>query len=103
MGNLQAAAYAEGVAEGWASLRQAVGANLRSNHFPPIDIEYVEPVIDAIQAIEEGEPERMIRLPGTIRMVPRTAEPADELLGGWLIDAATLVEITHSHGFIRQD
>lgn len=102
MGNMHAAAAAEAVNEGWASLRQAISMNLSSNHYPPIPTEYVEPVIKAIEAANEGDVERdidieVVRATG---MVPRLAEEQDDSL---TITAANLLEITHSWGFVDDE
>ena len=103
MGNMQADDYANGVKEGWASLRQAVAANLQSNHFPPIPLAYVGPVIKAIEAMADGygpEGEIDITVVKDTGMVPRQArEDGDRLY----ISVATLLAFTHSWGFVVDD
>ena len=102
MGNMQADDYANGVKEGWASLRQAVAANLQSNHFPPIPLAYVGPVIEAITAFRD-DPEYGLEVRIDITavkdtgMVPRLArEDGDRLY----ITVANLLQITHSWAFV---
>jgi len=104
MGNMQADDYANGVKEGWASLRQAVAANLQSNHFPPIPLAYVGPVMEAIKMFAEfgpgDEDEIDITAVKDTGMVPRLArEDGDRLY----ISAVNLLEITHSWGFVDDD
>ena len=103
MGNMQADDYANGVKEGWASLRQAVAANLQSNHFPPIPLAYVGPVIKAIEAMADGygpEGEIDITAVKDTGMVPRQARDDGDRL---YISVATLLAITHSWGFVVDD
>ena len=100
MGNMQADDYANGVKEGWASLRQAVAANLQSNHYPPIPLAYIGPVIRAIKAIAYGYgPEKEIDITAVkdTGMVPRLArEEGDRLY----ISAVNLMQITNSWAFV---
>ena len=103
MGHNYAAGLAEAVTDGDAALRTAIGANLQGNFFPPLPLDYVEPIIDAIEAAQDEDFDRMIRLPGDINPVPRDAEPVDELLGGWEVRAGTLLEATHSWPFVGGD
>ena len=102
MGNMQADDYANGVKNGWASLRVAVAANLQSNHFPPIPLAYVGPVMDAVRMYAEFGPEGEIDITAVkdTGMVPRLArEDGDRLY----ITAANLLEITNSWGFVDDD
>jgi len=103
MGNMQADDYANGVKEGWASLRQAVAANLQSNHFPPIPLAYVGPVIKAIEAMADGygpEGEIDITAVKDTGMVPRLVrEEGDRLY----ISVANLLQITNSWAFVDDD
>jgi hypothetical protein len=107
MGNMQADDYANGVKEGWASLRQAVAANLQSNHFPPIPLAYVGPVVEAIKYAEgcDGDlswldDEIDITAVKDTGMVPRQARDDGDRL---YISVATLLAITHSWGFVVDD
>lgn len=100
MGNMQADDYANGVKEGWASLRQAVAANLQSNHFPPIPLTYVDPVLDALKMYIEFGPEGEIDISAVkdTGTVPRLArEDGDRMY----ITVANLLQITHSWGFVE--
>lgn len=101
MGNLNAAGFAEAVREGYGSLRTAVAANLRSNHFPPLPLDYVEPVVEAIEAAQDGV-DFVILLPGDINPVPRAAV-RDSEEDPWQISSSTLLDITHSWAFVQAD
>jgi len=99
MGNMQADDYANGVKEGWASLRQAVAVNLQSNHFPPIPLAYVGPVLDAIKMFAEFGPEGEIDITAVkdTGMVPfRVREEGDRLY----ISVADLMQVTNSWPFV---
>lgn len=100
MGNNQQEAYAEGVREGWTTLRQAVSAALASNHYPPIPQEYVSPVLEAITACNDGMhgDDIDITVVKPTGMIPKLAHVVDTD-GTLVISAADLVEITHSWAF----
>ena len=99
MGDLHAAEYAALAAEGAASLRLAVSANLTSNHFPPLPSAYTDPVIEAIEACRAGEWDTVITLPEGINPVPRCARFE---YGRVVVKAADLVEVTHSWAFVGE-
>ena len=101
MGNLHADAYAEMVKDGQLGLRTAISANLTSNHYPPLPTEYVDPIIEALDAYNEDDPNRKIYLPVSLPLIPRQAVREDD--GGFSIDATTLILITHSDGFLNAD
>lgn len=100
MGNLNAEGFAEAVSEGYASLRQAVAANLTSNHFPPLPRDYVEPVVTAILLVNEGHDpyETTVSLPVDIEPRPRIGLSTDDE-GHLFVNASHLLDITHSWGF----
>lgn len=63
MGSLQAGEFARFVGEGEIALEQALSWHLTSNHYPPVPTTMIEPCKQAIEAINEDEPEREITLP----------------------------------------
>jgi hypothetical protein len=103
MGANYAAGLAEAVEDGLTNLRPAIAAHLAGNFYPPLPLDYVEPVVEAIDRAIDEDFDRMIRLPGDINPVPRTAEAVDELLGGWEIRAGELLEITKCWAFVPTD
>lgn len=99
MGNLQADGYAEGVTEGWATLRDAIAANLQSNHLPAIPLDYLEPVMKAIEAYNEGDVDDTIDITcvkdtGVIPILS-WEDDAERLF----IGVVDLLQITHSWAF----
>lgn len=98
MGNSQSEGYAEAVQEGTASLRAAVSANLTGNHYPPIPQGYVEPVLEAIAAVNAGHLYQDIDIEAirATGVVPRLADETGERL---TITAIDLIQITHSWPF----
>jgi hypothetical protein len=44
-------------------LEQAIAIQLRGNHYPPVPLSMVQPCIDAINAYNEDEPDKLIPLP----------------------------------------
>jgi hypothetical protein len=106
MGNMQADDYANGVREGWGSLQQAVAANLQSNHFPPIPLAYVDPVVNAIYMFAEfgpgDEDEIDITAVKDTGMVPRQAREEGDR-PKLFISAADLLQITNSWSFIEPE
>jgi len=45
------------------SLRQQLSWHLTGNHYPPVPTSMIEPCIQAIEAVREGDSEREIALP----------------------------------------
>ena len=103
MGNMQATAAAEAVAEGTVTIRQALELNLQSNHFPPIPVVYVDPILEAIAAVEEGYHQRPIPLTAveSTGMLPREARVDEE--GRMVVEAGVLLDITHAWAFVDDD
>jgi hypothetical protein len=60
MGSLQAAEMAE-----MLSIDDAIAWQLRANHYPPVPLSMVQPCIDAINACNELDYERLIHLNGS--------------------------------------
>jgi hypothetical protein len=102
MGSASADGYAEAVREGYASLRGAIAANLTSNHYPPLPVAYVEPIILAIDAVTGGSRDTLIVLPEGLNPLPREAHWSDEA-EAVVVNCAYLLDITHSWGFAYPD
>jgi hypothetical protein len=93
VGNMQSAALAGAVADGTASLRQALAIQVGSNFYPPLPVEYIELGMKALE-----EPNSFIRIPEDLNPKPRAAwEDVEE---GWLIDGWTLINIMHLEPFM---
>jgi hypothetical protein len=54
---------AQDLAENVIDIRQSIAIQLRSNHYPPVPLSMVEPCIEAIHAVSEGNTHRQINLP----------------------------------------
>lgn len=67
MGATQAMGFAEAVEDGTVDLRQAIGWHFSVNHFPPVPSSMIDPAIEAIEAVRDEEPDRMIDLPEPVR------------------------------------
>ena len=58
------------------SLRDSIAIQLRSNHYPPVPLAMVEPCIEAIEATNAGEYDKLISLPEPITWRDQNAAPA---------------------------
>jgi hypothetical protein len=63
MGNMNAIGMAGAVSEGQVSLRAALEWNLRSNHFPPVSLDFVPTCEAAIEKANAGDWEDRIEMP----------------------------------------
>ncbi len=59
MGSMTAHDLVENVID----IRQSIAIQLRSNHYPPVPLTMVEPCIEAIYAVDEGDTHKSIQLP----------------------------------------
>jgi hypothetical protein len=98
---MYAAGLAEAVHDGTANLRQALAAQLQGNFFPPLPLAYIDPIIEALTACNEGDWERAIILSDDLNPLPRVAEINEE--GQITIKAGNLVDITRTGAFIEID
>lgn len=57
-------------------LRLALHWHLQSNHYPPVPATMIDPCIDAIDAVNEDDPDRRITLPEGILYRGREDAPA---------------------------
>lgn len=71
MGRLQAEEMAE-----FGTMEQAIKWHLRSNHYPPIPISMVQPCIDAIIAVNDGNYNEEISLPEGVTYKGDATAPA---------------------------
>lgn len=100
MGSILAAGFAEGVTSGIATLESAIYANLRSNHYPPLPGDYVAPIVAAIQAVQDDDPDALIFLPVTLNPLPRSIEEVEDDDTIVSVRARDLLTITHSWDFV---
>jgi len=82
MGYGQASDLAGLAQSGMFSLDQMLLVHLQSNHFPPIPAWMLEPCKAAIQAVNEGEAERLIELPEGATWRGQTHAPAWAVVEG---------------------
>jgi len=54
---------AQDLAENVIDIRQSIAIHLTSNHYPPVPVSMVEPCIEAIYAVSEGNTHKSIGLP----------------------------------------
>ena len=101
MGSTQAHGYADAVNDGLVSLRHAIAANLTGNHYPPLPVAYVEPVLAAIDAVNDGAWQTQVVIPAGTNPLPRQGRTLAD--GSHTIAAGDLVEITHSWAFVNEE
>lgn len=63
MGNMQAAAYAEGAAENPGARDAYLLAHLQSNHFPPVHRDFLPAAKEAIDHANAGDWDHKVTLP----------------------------------------
>lgn len=100
MGTMYAAGLVEAVTDGMTSLEQALAIQFQSNFYPPLPIGYVAPTIEALDAINAGEPKKLIQLPDGIVPIPRYVV-TDE--NGMFVNADYLIQITRTEGFLSDN
>ncbi len=104
MGHAYAAGLAEAVeGQGDERLLMAIETHLRSNCYPPLPSAYAQPILQAIAAYEDEEPEAEISLVEFIKAntgvpVPRRARLDDD--AKVVVSAADLIEATHTWAFV---
>jgi hypothetical protein len=54
---------AQDLAENVIDIRQSIGYHLRGNHYPPVPLTMVEPCVEAIYAVSDGDTHKSIQLP----------------------------------------
>lgn len=68
--------YAEGIRESGLDLHTMIHWHLTGNHFPPVPTSMVEPCIEAINAVNEGDYDREVELPEGVTYKGRDTAPA---------------------------
>lgn len=64
------------------SLRQQLSWHLSSNHYPPVPQSMITPCVNAIEAYNEGEPNRLIDLPDGVSWRGHSNAPATAIIEG---------------------
>jgi hypothetical protein len=78
MGNNMSQDLAENVID----IRQSIAIQLQSNHYPPVPLTMVEPCIEAIYAVSEGDTQRAIQLPEGVTWRGSVTAPAYAIVEG---------------------
>ena len=86
MGHTGAQSMRETADEFGISLRQQLSWHLTSNHYPPVPTSMIDPCIQAIEAVREGDHEREIALPEGISWRGMNAAPAHAIVIGHHLD-----------------
>lgn len=78
MGN----ALSQDLAANVIDIRQSIAIQLRSNHYPPVPLTMVEPCIEAIYAVSEGDTHKSIQLPDGVSWRGYPTAPAYAIVEG---------------------
>ena len=73
---------AHDLAENVIDIRQSIAIQLRSNHYPPVPLTMVEPCIEAIYAVSEGDTHKSIPLPKGVTWRGSNSAPAYAIVEG---------------------
>lgn len=73
---------AQDLAENVVDIRQSIAIQLRSNHYPPVPLSMVEPCIEAIYAVSEGNTGKSIGLPEGVFWKGYPTAPAYAIVEG---------------------
>jgi hypothetical protein len=68
-------------------LESAITIQLRSNHYPPVPYSMVQPCIDAIEAYNEGDANKLIEMPEGVSYKGNTHAPAWAIIEQHHLDA----------------
>ena len=69
------------------TLEDQITIQLRNNHYPPVPYSMVQPCIDAIQACNEDESDKLIDLPEGVEWRGKSQAPAYAIVQGHHLDA----------------
>ena len=69
------------------SLRDSIAIQLRSNHYPPVPLSMVDPCIEAIEACNEDEFNKLIKLPEGVSWRGEDSAPASAIVEAHHLDA----------------
>mgnify|MGYP003342255563 CR=1 FL=1 len=70
------------------SLRRAISIQLQTNHYPAVPLSMVDPCIEAIEACNEEDYNRLIKLPEGVKWRGETSAPAWAIIEahqGWIL------------------
>jgi hypothetical protein len=73
---------AHDLAENVIDIRQSISIQLRSNHYPPVPLTMVEPCIEAIYAVSDGDTHKSIQLPDGVQWRGYPTAPAYAIVEG---------------------
>ena len=68
------------------ALQHQIKIQLQNNHYPPVPTSMVFPCIDAITAVNEGDPGRLIELPEGVLWRNMTTAPASAIVEAHHLD-----------------
>lgn len=74
------------------SLRKSISIQLQGNHYPPVPLSMVDPCIEAIEACNAQDYNRLIKLPEGITWRDKDSAPAN-----------TIVEAHHLEAWLDHD
>ena len=69
------------------TLEQQIGIQLTTNHYPPVPRSMIKPCVEAIDAYNEGEADRLIRLPDGISWRTQDSAPAWAIIEAHHLDS----------------
>lgn len=87
MGNLRAVEAADMVSDGTMTLEQALSYHLTSNHYPPVPTSMIPICIEAINAFNEGDYDRLITLPEGVSYRGSDKAPSSAIVEAHHLDA----------------
>ena len=79
-------AFAEDLSE-TLPMAEAIGVHLRGNHYPPVPLSMVEPCIEAIDLVNEGDGEELVELPSPIKWKGNSSAPAYAIVEAHHLDS----------------
>lgn len=69
------------------SREDSIAMQLRGNHYPPVPLSMVQPCIEAIDAYNDDEPNKLIELPEGVSWRGENSAPAIAIIEGHHLDA----------------
>ena len=69
------------------SMRDSIAIQLRSNHYPPVPLSMIDPCIEAINACNDENYDKLIKLPEGISWRGQDSAPANAIVEGHHLDA----------------
>lgn len=103
MGLMSAMSMAEAVSDNEVGLEGALVMHLRSNHYPPLPLDYVEVAMEVIAILTE-DPEDFeveVTLPPSVNPIPRQAFVDED--GALVCQAGILANILHLGAFLSEE